>query len=293
MNILKKIFIPLFVAIVLFTLLSCATDIQAAASTPTQTASAAPTETPASSATVTPSPMPSPNEAETEKKSYEEIVDMRISDFVGGIGEKNDSSDSVEALIKKRVTGLINGTQIGGVLLGILDKGDNLLLVVGFEDKDGGRFASVVRIPTYFFYDPAIGRFILYKHENYEVMNNIGTLVESKDELIKEISSQEGEIISFGIVPEEIKDDSDFGDIDRELPSVIRFESDFNGVVDETKALFLEVVDNNEVSEDLPFKDSNGAKVEKIENFNDMSGVDVSKVPIIANLDFFKVGSAD
>jgi hypothetical protein len=188
------------------------------------------------------------------------------------------------------VTGLINETEIGGVLLAISDKGDNLLLVVGFEDKDGGRFVSVVRIPTYFFYDPAIGRVVLYEHENYDVNNNHGTLVKSKDELIKKISSQEGKIIGVGLIPEEIKD-SVLRETYGEIPSVIRYESDFNGVVDETKALFLEVVDNNEVLKDLPFKDSNGVKIEKIENFNDISEVDVSRVPITGSLDFFKVES--
>jgi hypothetical protein len=292
MNILKKIFIPLFVAIVLFTLLSCATGIQAAAPTPTQTASAAPTETPAPSATVTPSPTPSQSAAETVL-TPEQVVMKKVADFLGGLSEKNDSSDSVEALMKKRVTGLINGTQIGGVLLGILDKGDNLLLVVGFEDKDGGRFASVVRIPIYFFYDPAIGRVMLVEHKDYDVNNNHGTLVKSKDELIKKISSREGEIIGVGLIPEEIKDDSVLKETYGEIPSVIRYEDDFNGVVDETRALFLEVVDNNEVLKDLPFKDSNGVKVEKIESFDDMSKVDVSKVPITGALNFFKVGSAD
>ena len=115
--------------------------------TPAPTVTSAPTPTPLSG----PTPTPWMDEAETA------ALNQKIQDFLNKTGDFTPEKiskmmfDMSGMFDTSRIQlGLVGATFVEGYLLDYVEKDGSLLLLVGFDGNDGGRFVAPIQIPLYY-----------------------------------------------------------------------------------------------------------------------------------------------
>ncbi|MEN6564515.1 MAG: hypothetical protein ABFD11_13420 [Christensenella sp.] len=147
--------------IVLFAAFSAAcapVSLVAAAATSTPEPAPALTPTPSPTPVLTPTPTPSPTPEplfSTERKAE---LNQQITDFINNQGdftkEKKSkmaiASETTEKLGSTELGLVFRDTEIEGYLFDYVEKDGSLLLIMGFDGKDGKGFVTPIQIPLYF-----------------------------------------------------------------------------------------------------------------------------------------------
>ena len=230
-------------------------------------------------------PSPSPETTETPIFSEERTVELnqQIQDFLNKDGEYTEEKMS-QKLIKissehkeEMKMGIMDSTpRIQGWLFDYFESEDNLLLIIGLDNKNDERFVTLLQIPTYFYdkYSPANFIFTeLYgdtfqgNAKNVDPNNNSDEMKSYLDRL------KDGPIIftlRTNKFPdrwsEEAKDLGDFA---------IRFVDEGNSKVDLSKSLIAEVSNNNL---DFDIGDHVDTEIISINESLDINNIDMSKV---------------
>ncbi len=147
------LFSVLLIPFILLPLVSCSPAVSAA---PTSAPTQEPVQTAAPTVTLTPSPEPTPTLNPIEQKEAE--VNQEIQDFLNAVGIYQDYKMDLGAFKfpdGKAITadlGIISDQlDIQGCLIDYIEKDDYIFLVTGFENKDKGRFVTVLAIARYFY----------------------------------------------------------------------------------------------------------------------------------------------
>ncbi|MEN6594265.1 MAG: hypothetical protein ABFC31_04850 [Clostridiaceae bacterium] len=116
-------------------------------------ASPAATETPAP----TPTPVSGPTATPWMNEEDTAALNQKIQDFLNKEGDYTAEKISAKMfdlsglLDKSKVQlGLVDATHIEGYFFDYIEKDGSLLLLVGFDGNDGGRFVVPIQIPLYF-----------------------------------------------------------------------------------------------------------------------------------------------
>ena len=219
----------------------------------------------------------------SKKEQNKYSLNQQIQDFLNKDGEYTEEKMS-QKLIKissehkeEMKMGIMDSTpRIQGWLFDYFESEDNLLLIIGLDNKNDERFVTLLQIPTYFYdkYSPANFIFTeLYgdtfqgNAKNVDPNNNSDEMKSYLDRL------KDGPIIftlRTNKFPdrwsEEAKDLGDFA---------IRFVDEGNSKVDLSKSLIAEVSNNNL---DFDIGDHVDTEIISINESLDINNIDMSKV---------------
>ncbi|MCE5187754.1 MAG: hypothetical protein LLF75_01000 [Eubacteriales bacterium] len=172
MKLTARLIALLFIVLIMFLSVSCAPNsIVAPASTPAPTFTSSPTLLPTAVPTATPTPSPTPEPLLSAERKAE--LNLQITDFINNQGDFTKDKKSKMAIrtrtreSQSTELGLADGLNvfIEGYLFDYFKKDGSLLLLVGFDGKDGKGFVTPVQIPLYFLEGEAKAG---YNFETYE-----------------------------------------------------------------------------------------------------------------------------
>lgn len=124
-------------------------------------------ETPAPTPTPTPGPSATPwmNEEDTA------ALNQKIQDFLDKTGDYTPEKISAKMFdlsglldTSKIQLGLVDATHIEGYLFDYVEKDGSLVLLVGFDGNDGGRFVVPIQIPLYYIESDLTSHFYFYQY---------------------------------------------------------------------------------------------------------------------------------
>jgi hypothetical protein len=279
----KSFFVMVILIIVLLLMSGCGTGVESQQ----EPASASVKPSPAATPTATPSPTPDASAlaAASEKAAMEEL-DKRIQAFLNYQGEY---APELITYISgpKEITklGLLNDLpKVEGILLGHVDRGDHLLLIVGFDGADGNRFITPAEVAIYPLADPdPIIRFRFKQYSapivDYETKE---FSTKSKEEISSTLSELEGNVISFQLFTES---ENESIEMFKDKPLVVRQFEDINSKIQYARALSMKVAGND--IDGVDFEIPEDIKLDEINSADDIFKIDSSNV-IVGVVCFFK-----
>lgn len=129
---------------------------------PTPTATSAPTPPPISG----PTPTPWMDEADTA------ALNQKMKDFLNKEGDYTPEKISAKMFdlsglldTSKMQLGLVGATYVEGCFFDYVEKDGSLLLLVGFDGNDGGRFIVPIQIPLYFIEGDLTSHFYFLRYD--------------------------------------------------------------------------------------------------------------------------------
>jgi hypothetical protein len=280
----KSFFVMVILIIVLLLMSGCGIGVESQQ----EPASASVTPSPAATPTATPSPTPDPSAiaAASEKAAMEEL-DKRIQAFLNYQSEYAPESITYISGAKEiNKLGLLNDIpKVEGVLLGHVDRGDHLLLIVGFDGKDDKRFVVPIEIATYPFADPDPMVKFRFKQYSAPIVDYEAKefSTKSKEEISSILSELENNVISFSLFTNV---DNDALERYKDNPLVVRQIKEINSNIQYARSLSMKVAGNDidvvdfEIPEDI--------KLDEIDSYADISKIDSSYVLNITLIGFFK-----
>jgi len=281
----KLYYLTVVLIAVLLLVAGCGTGVE------NQQESASVTPSPTATPTATPSPTPDASAlaAASEKAAMEEL-DKQIQAFLNYQGEYAPESITYINWAKEITKlGLLDTSpKVEGILLGHVNIGDPLLLIVGFDGVDENRFVTPIELPTYYLDDPDPILSFSFRQYSSPIVDYDTKYFDtkSKEEISNTLSELESNVISISLVTND-----DDRELERELeifkdqPLAIRFLEDLKVKTSYAKALAMEVADNG--FDEIYFKIPEDIKLEKIESADDVSKIDLSKVVDIHSIGFF------
>jgi hypothetical protein len=277
----NSLFVMVILIIVLLLMSGCGTGVE------NQQESASVTPSPAATPTATPSPTPDPSAiaAASDKAAMEEL-DKRIQAFLNYQGEYAPELityiNSYQEITKLGLVTSVPDTE--GILLGHVDRGDYLLLIVGFDGADGNRFVTPVDLWTYYLADPdpiASFTFKQYGSPIIEYDTKLFT-TKSKEEISNTLSELENNVIVFRLFTES---DNEGIEMFKDKPLVVRLLKDINSKIQYARAFSMKVAGND--IDGVDFEISKDIKLDEINSADDISKIDSSNV-IVGVVCFFK-----
>jgi len=267
----------------------------AAAVTPAPEAAAAtaaaPTATP--SPTPTPSPEPTPRIDEygfSEERKAE--LQVQFQAFLNKEGEFTPEKISsimiktISSLAESKIgLGMVDGQKIEGYFFDYFEKYNRIFLLMGFDGSDGNRFITPIEIPLYMFEGIKTSIFSVYRMDDNSILFSNGESFDYSDrnDLLPFLDSIKGKIIAFVPFTDKINesDASSFGDV-----AVDYVKNEHNPKTGLSFGLYQLVISNGfEIPEST---ESDGSSILKINNFEDVNVIDISKVPLIGLIIYLK-----
>lgn len=290
------IIIATLAAIIVFSS-ACAPSAEVAlASTPepTLSAPAAPTVAP----TPTPSPVPTPTPIFSEARTAE--LNQQMQDFLSKQGEFTPEKITSKMMVTNSPlandkVGLGIATQqasLQGYFFDYLEKDNRLYLLMGFDGKDGNRFITPVEITQYLYetVEPAVFT-VTWAEDNF--VGSAGDCGDIDDidygkraKLIPLLDSLKGNTFCIDLRMITFTEDqalvNEFGQV---------IIDNLNEINSKQKLSFglLQLVQANGIDYNNPEKiEGDISSILKIYSVDDLSSIDVSDVPLINGIHYFK-----
>lgn len=271
---------------------SCAPGTSAAlASTqqPTSTITATPIVTPTPKPTITPSPAPTATPLFSEERTAE--LNQQIYDFnhnEGGFTNENKSKmaiypEMLEDLDSVKLGLATSDFYIEGYFFDYFEKDESLILIMGFDGRNGSSFTTLVEIPLYFLMGEPKATFVSHAYEKNTVLSSMRAIqyasgVDSRDALYDGLDKLISKVImvkpSFESFP---GSEDDHTGITKEY-----FKKHENKVGLSGK--LLSSVATNEIEiENSSFCESDYEvySLIKLNNLDDVANIDVSEIPMM------------
>lgn len=288
-----EVFAIIVFTIVLFAAFSvaCAPD-SAVAAAATLTPEPAPTFSPTPSPTPVPTPTPthSPTPVPLFSAERKAELNLLITDFINNQGDFTKEKKS-EMAIGSETTDKLGSTELGlvlydpqieGYLFDYVEKDGSLILIMGFDGKDGKGFVTPIQIPLYFLEGEARANFTFYEFEANTVFTrfNQTDVANNKDttNLFKRLDELEGNVIviepAFESFPGS-KDDHTGVTKDYFIEHESKLEL-AGRLVDSVATNGIEI-ENENYHED----DYSNYEIIKLKNVEDVENLDLAKVPLM------------
>ncbi|MCE5187689.1 MAG: hypothetical protein LLF75_00660 [Eubacteriales bacterium] len=285
MKLIKRVIVLLFSMILAVTSFSCAQNKTVAlAATPEPTFTTAPTTAP----TATPSPSPTATPFFSVERTDE--LNQQFQDFLNKEGEF--TAKKISSMMfrianekdKKTMTlGLIsNALKFEGYFFDYFEKDDNLILLIGFDGKDGSRFVTPLQIPLYFYEGEPKARFAFIKHYVETAYDEGVATITSENirDVYTQLNNLKGKCIAFDPTIKTFPVSDEYPDVDK------TYLKEYNSKVGLQQKLILSL-NINGLNPNYDFESvPDNRDILAVENINDINNIDISNVPLIKNIYF-------
>jgi hypothetical protein len=283
----------------LFPLAGCVSCVQTAAPTQAaQMASASPTVTSAPSPTATPSPPPAQSAIAAASAQADEELDKQIKAFLnkespyraediqkGLIGRQWVSGDEYGDVTKGLKLGLVlsnsDTTMVGieGILLDYRKKDNSVLIVVGFDGKNGKRFVTPFEISTYVYENVAEAKFNFFrlKAGTVDLSQYIESTDGSTENVLKYLEKIKGNVLVLNLDTTDMAKDmmNDYSGV------ALDYLKEAHRKVDYARKAVDEVDSNNLGTPDGVKEMTGDVNLIKIDSAESIDYIDLENVPII------------
>ena len=225
----------------------------------------------------------------TNNKDEVVDVDQQFQDFLNKQGEFTPEKMSsmmfriADEKNKKTMTlGLVsNALKFEGYFFDYFKKDDNLILLMGFDGKDGNRFVTPMQIPLYFYEGEPKARFAFIKHhEETAYEEGIATITsENISDVYPQLNNLKGKCIAFDPTIKTFPVSDEYPDVDK------TYLEDYNSKVGLLQKLILSLNNNGFTNYDFESVSDN-RDILTIKNINDINSIDISNVPLLKNIYF-------
>lgn len=192
---------------------------------------------------------------------------------------KSMGPDSVNNL------GLVLSSQIEGLLIDYLEKDGYILLIVGFDDNNGGRFITLIKIPVYAISDSqSKGVFAFEKSENQDIFSKKEIIkLKNNNDITSYLDRLKKHVVVLYLVDREI---------DETIVMQVKYsnnESDWKLVTEINNSVIVNRSLLNEVyhHENGRSFDDFDYQLGKIKNESDIDNILIKKMPIVTSMIIF------
>lgn len=185
--------------------------------------------------------------------------------------------------------GIGDGNQtIQGYFFDYFEKENRLILLMGFDGKDGNRFITPLEIPLYFYDAIEEAEFLVTKlKENYICASTVAEDYIDYGErakLIPLLNTLKGKVIGFTL---SMYTYSKEGARDDEYSRIVcAYLDEVNPKVDLSFGL-MQLVTSNDIEYDWEDRIGDSDSIIKIKSCDDINDINISDVPIITSIRYF------
>ena len=278
-------------ALLLVSLSACAPNLGASAVTPKPEATTAPTPT----LSPVPTEVPTPTVDEfgfTEERKAE--LNQQIQDFLnyrGDFAREKISEMMMEPAtdldISEISLGIVRSIpEIQGYFFDYFEKDNKLFMLMGFDGKDGTRFVTPVEIELYVYKQLSEASFGVFEYDINNFFENGNSEFKSyygENQIISLLNNLKSKVIVLGLNTME-REEPSVDEIDQTV--IVEGTKEINSKIELTFGLF-QLVSSNNLTYDNPER-GDTASIIKITSVDDAEKIDISKVPILLNMSYFK-----